>query len=242
MGSREQRLAETLVNLADTLVRDFDVFDLFYLLVESVPDLIDVQEAGLLLVNGRGDLQVMAVTSERVKTIESVQIRTSNGPCFDAFESGDIVVSSLTTPMAMDRWPRFVEAALDAGFGSIVSIPMRLRDRVLGALNLFRVRQDHLAHEEIVAAKALADMASIAILQDRAAHDSDVLVGQLQEALDSRVVIEQAKGVIAQRMGVSMEEAFAWLRSYARNHNVLLRNAADDVITGTLDPARLAND
>ena len=239
MTSREQRLVETLILLADTLVGDFDVLDLFYILVDSVPDLIDVDEAGLLLADEEGDLRVLAVTSESVRTIELLQIHTSSGPCFDAFASGEIVMASFNQPAAMDRWPVFAGAALEAGFGSIVAIPMKLRDHALGALNLFRVSEDDLPDEELTAAKALTDMAAIAILQNRAAHDSDVLVNQLQQALNSRVIIEQAKGVIAQKMDVDMEKAFAHLRNYSRNHNVILRKVAEDIVSGALDPTQL---
>jgi transcriptional regulator with GAF, ATPase, and Fis domain len=239
MASREQRLIETLILLADTLVGDFDVLDLFYVLVDSVPDLVDVDEAGLLLADEEGDLRVMAVTSESVKTIELLQIHTSSGPCFDAFASGEMVMASFSEPAAMDRWPVFAGAALEAGFGSIVAIPMRLRDHALGALNLFRASEDYLPDEEVAAARALTDMATIAILQNRAAHDSDVLVNQLQQALNSRVIIEQAKGVIAQKMDVDMEKAFAHLRNYSQNHNVILRRVAEDVVSGVLDSTQL---
>ena len=239
MASREERLIETLINLADTLVGDFDVLDLFYVLVDSVPDLVDVDEAGLLLADEQGDLRVMAVTSESVRTIELLQIHTSSGPCFDAFASGEMVMASFNEPAAMDRWPVFAGAALEAGFGSIVAIPMKLRDHALGALNLFRVNENLLPDEELAAARALTDMAAIAILQNRAAHDSDVLVNQLQQALNSRVIIEQAKGVIAQKMDVDMEKAFAHLRNHSRNHNVILRRVAEDVVSGALDPTQL---
>lgn len=236
MVSREQRLAETLVRLADTLVRDFDVVDLFHQLVESVPGLVAVEEAGLLLADGHGDLQVMAASSESVRIIELLQVHASRGPCFDAFETGEMVMSSFYDAAAVDRWPAFVESARAGGFGSILAVPMRVRGTVLGALNLFRVDREELAGEDVVAAKALADIATIAILQDRAAHDSTVLVDQLQHALNSRVIIEQAKGVLAEKMHVDMDESFALLREYARNHNLTLRKVAEDVASGTLDP------
>ena len=236
MEVREQRLVETLVYLAGTLVQDFDVVDLFVHLVEVIPELVDVEDAGLLLADGDGALQVVAVTEEHIRALELLQGQTTDGPCFDAYESGEMVMSSLDDPTASERWPDFVRLARAEGYMSVVSLPMRWRDSVLGALNMFRVDEEDLDHEGLVAARALADIASIAILQDRAAQDTDTLVDQLQTALNSRVAIEQAKGVIAQQLGVDMQVAFARLRKYARDRNLTLRQVSGDVVSGTLDP------
>ena len=242
MLGREQRLVEALVHLADTLVSEFDVFDLFYHLVESLPELVDVTGAGLVLADDQRELHVMAVTSEKVRALELLQIQTAEGPCLDAFATGEIVTASLNGSAAAKRWPTFAGAARQEGFASIVAVPMRLRDDVLGALNLFRSDHGDLVPEEITAARALADIASIAILQDRAAHDSAILVHQLQLALNSRVVIEQAKGVAAERLGLDVEEAFARLRRYARTQNLTLRQVASDMVSGALDPGELVGD
>lgn len=242
MVAQEQRLVEALVHLADTLVNDFDIFDLFYHLVESLPELVDVAGAGLLLGDPQGELHLMAVTGEKVRTLELLQIQRSEGPCFDAFATGEIVVAPFDGSAATNRWPTIAAAARQEGFGSIVAVPMRLRDNLLGSLNLFRIDHGDLKPDEIAAARGLADIASIAILQDRAAHDSAILVEQLQHALNSRVVIEQAKGVAAERLGVGVEQGFAQLRNYARNHNLTLMSVANEVISGALDPRDLRGD
>lgn len=242
MLGREQRLVEALVHLADTLVSEFDVFDLFYHLVESLPELVDVTGAGLVLADDQRELHVMAVTSEKVRALELLQIQSGEGPCIDAFASGEIVTASLNGSTASKRWPTLAGAARQEGFASIVAVPMRLRDDLLGSLNLFRSDHGDLVPEEITAARALADIASIAILQDRAAHDSAILVDQLQLALNSRVVIEQAKGVAAERLGLDVEEAFARLRRYARTQNLTLRQVASDLVSGALDPGDLVGD
>lgn len=235
----EMSLVETLVYLADTLVRGFDVLDLFFHLVEHAPLVVNADEAGLLLVDGTGDLQVMAVSSDRVRLVELLQLHRQEGPCWDAYTSGTQVASSMKDPLAQDRWPSFVEAAQGLGFDAVTAVPMRLRDMVIGTLNLFSQGTKPLQARDLMAAQALADIATIAILQHRAAEDSTLLVAQLQTALTSRVKIEQAKGVIAEKLGVGMEEAFARLRHFARNSNRSIVRSAEAIVAGELEPTML---
>lgn len=239
MTSREQRLADTLVRLADTLVKDFDVVDLFYRLIDASTDVAGADAAGLVLSSTEGELSVMAVSGEDAALIEMLQMQQQQGPCFDAFETGEAIAADLTTEESRRRWPAASAAALEAGYQAVLSIPMRLRDHVIGSLNLFMTTPSGLRDFDEAAAQALADIATIAILQSRISHDSDVVIGQLQSALESRVVIEQAKGIIAEKTQASMETAFARLRKHARDHNVPLRHAADQIVVGTLDPDRL---
>jgi transcriptional regulator with GAF, ATPase, and Fis domain len=231
--AREALLARTLVELADTLVADFDVVDLLTLLADRCVDVLDVGAAGLMLANSEGELRVMASSSEAMRLLELFEIQAQEGPCLECYASGaPVVCPDLET--ASERWPRFSPEALAAGFRSVHALPMRLRGTVIGALNLFLLEPREMPRGDVDAAQALADVATIAILQHRAALEGQVLSGQLTQALNSRVVIEQAKGMVAERTGSSMEEAFNLLRAHARNHNLRLAQVAQDVIDGTL--------
>ena len=230
---REAILARTLVELADTLVADFDVVELLTLVTDRCVEVLDVSAAGLMLVSPQGDLRVMASSSEAMRVLELFELQAQEGPCLDCYRTGEPVVNQdLAT--ANSRWPRFATEALAAGFHSVHALPMRLRGAVLGALNLFHNETGEMWQDDIEAAQALADVATIAVLQHRAALEAQVLNDQLNQALNTRIVIEQAKGMVAERDGLSMEDAFATLRGYARNHNLRLADVARDLIDGTL--------
>ena len=234
---REALLARTLVELADTLVDDFDVVELLTLLADRCVEVLDVDAAGLMLVAPEGDLRVVASSSEEMRLVELFEIQSQEGPCPDCYRTGQPVMS----PDLMDnpRWPRFGPVALKAGFKSVHAIPMRLRGVTIGALNLFRADAGGLDEADVVAAQALADVATIGILQHRAGLQAHMVVDQLNHALNSRVMIEQAKGMIAERSGIDMGAAFTWLRKHARSHNLLLVDVAQAVIDGTLVPGAL---
>ncbi len=236
--AREVKLARTLVDLADTLVADFDVVELLTLLADRCVDVLDVGAAGLMVAAPNGDLRVMASSSETVRLLELFELQSEEGPCLDCYRTGQAVVNQDLA--AVDgRWPRFVAEALAAGFHSVHALPMRLRGTVIGALNLFHIDPGEMRKADVDAAQALADVATIAILQHRATAEVQVLNEQLNQALNSRIVIEQAKGMVAERKAVDMEEAFVTLRSYARNHNLRLADVAREVIAGTLTAAAL---
>jgi GAF domain-containing protein len=230
---REVALAQTMVDLADTLVDDFDVVELFSLLTDRCVDVLGVSAAGLMLVAPEGDLRVAASSSEAMRLLELFEVQAKEGPCLDCFRSGEPVVNQDLSGRN-DRWPRFAPKALEAGFRTAHALPMRLRQVVIGALNLFGTEPPPMADGDLLAAKALTDVATIAILQQRAAVDAQVLSEQLNLALNSRVLIEQAKGMLAERAGLDMDRSFAALREYARRHNRLLVEVARDFITGTL--------
>jgi GAF domain-containing protein len=231
-------LAGTLVKLADTLVADFDVVELLTVLADQCVEVLDVGAAGLMLVAPEGDLRVMASSSETMRVLELFELQSQEGPCLDCYRSGQPVVNQ-NLGDAHDRWPRFTPEAVAAGFQAVHALPMRLRGSVIGALNLFHLEPGGMRQEDIDAAQALADMATIAILHHRASIEAQVLNDQLNHALNSRIVIEQAKGMIAEREAVNMDQAFATLRNHARNHNLRLVIVAQDVITGALDAAAL---
>ena len=230
---RESLLAQTLVELADTLVDDFDVVELLTLLADRCVDVIDVAAAGLMLANRDGELRVLASSSEAMRVLELFEAQADEGPCVDCYRSGKPVVNQKLTD-ADSRWPRFGPKAVDAGFRSVHALPMRLRDQTIGALNMYRVDEGQMRDSDVVAAQALADVATIAILQNRAALDARALNAQLTQALNTRIVIEQAKGVVAERAGLDMEQAFDRLRSHARKHNLRLADVAQAVTTKAL--------
>ena len=232
---REGLLTRTFVELADTLVDDFDVVELLTLLAHRCVEMLDVAAAGLMLVASGGDLRVIASSSEEMRLVELFEIQAQEGPCPDCYRTGEPTVHE---NLACDDapWPLFGPVALKAGFLSVHALPMRLRGVTIGALNLFRTEAGLLEEPDVVAAQALADVATIAILQHRAAIQAHLLVDQLNHALNSRVMIEQAKGILAERAGLDMEGAFAWLRKQARDHNQLLVDVARSIIEGNLSP------
>ena len=223
------------MELADSLVDDFDVVDLMVLLVERCVELFDASAAGLLLADLNGTLCVVAATSEAMGTVELFQVQNDEGPCRDCYHSGAAVnVGDLAAEA--DRWPRFVPVATDAGFRSAHALPLRLRGQILGALNLFGAEPVALSVSDLANAQALADVATISLLQSRALRDSQAVAEQLEEALNSRVAIEQAKGIIAERLEIEMDEAFSQLRRFARARQSRLTEVAHDVIEGRLRP------
>ena len=231
---REALLARTLVELADTLVDDFDVVELLTLLADRCVEVLDVSAAGLMLVAPEGDLRVVASSSEEMRLVELFELQAEEGPCPDCYRTGQ---PTLNRDLEGEtRWPQFGPVALKAGFRSVHALPMRLRGVTIGALNLFRADEGVLDDADVVAGQALADVATIAILQHRATRQAHILIDQLNYALNSRIVIEQAKGVIAERSGLDMDEAFAWLRHHARSNNLLLADVAQAVVDGTLTP------
>lgn len=228
---REDLLAQTFVQLADTLVDDFDIIDILTMLATRCVELVDADAAGILLADGNGKLRVMAASSEQVRLIELFQIQNDEGPCLEAHASGQPVIQT-DLRSAIDRWPQFTPYAVGAGFESVYAMPLRLRTIVIGALNLFRTKAGAMPDADVRLAQALADVASIAILQDQAARETEIRDGHLQHALNSRILIEQAKGMLAERAHLDMSEAFDVIRSYARSNNRQLTAVAKEVISG----------
>jgi GAF domain-containing protein len=235
---REALLARTLVELADTLVDDFDVVELLTLLADRCVEVLDVAAAGLMLAAPEGDLRVVASSSEEMRLVELFELQSQEGPCPDCYRTGEPIVSE-NLALQGTNWPRFGPVALGAGFRSVHALPMRLRGLTIGALNLFRAEEGPLDEADVIAAQALADVATIGILQHRAAMQAHVVVDQLSHALNSRIMIEQAKGMLAERAGLDMGDAFSWLRNHARSHNLLLADVAQSVIDGTVVPDAL---
>jgi len=232
-STREDRLIDTFATLADTLVADYDVVDLLQTLVERCADLFDIAAAGILLADADGELEVIASTSEASRLVEVMQLSARAGPCVESFTSGS-VVSLPDVEDSPPEWQRFRDSAREQGFAAVFAIPLRLRETTIGALNLLSSAPGALPPQDVRAAQALADVATIGILQERTLRESMSVREQLTNALTSRVLIEQAKGVLAHSRGVSMEEAFTLLRTYARTNQLLLSRVAQGLVEQTL--------
>jgi transcriptional regulator with GAF, ATPase, and Fis domain len=231
----ERQLAEAFVELADTLVDDFDVVDFLHQVTVRCADVLGVSAAGVLLTDQRGALRVVAASTEQTRLLELLQLQTDEGPCPECFHTGRAIgVADLSA--SASRWPGFTAAAREVGFASVHALPMRLRTDIIGTLNLFHTRPGALDEDTVRLAQALADVATIGILQARAIRHRETLAEQLQTALNSRVVIEQAKGVIAERRQLGMDESFTLLRSTARSSSRRLSDLARAVVEGSEIP------
>ncbi|MCC5947821.1 MAG: GAF and ANTAR domain-containing protein [Nitriliruptoraceae bacterium] len=229
----ERLLIATFVAAADTLVEDFDVVDFLSTLAERVVELGFASEVGILLADEAGDLQVLAASHERTHLLELFQVQREQGPCQDCFTSGT-TVSVHDLEQERERWPQFTPRALETGFLAVHAVPLRLRGTVLGAMNLFHEQPGGLDEDAGRAIQALADVATIGLLQQREVHRAHMVQAQLQHALNSRIGIEQAKGVLAERAGISVDDAFDRMRRFARGRNRKMADVAGDVVAGRL--------
>lgn len=229
---RQQLTATTFVEIVDTLVDNFDVIEVLTVLTSRTVELLAATAAGILLADEHGRLRVMAASSEQIELLELFQLQNDEGPCLDSFRSGDVVAHADLE--ATSPWPKFALVSVRAGYPSVCAIPMRLKDRVLGCLNLFMSTPIALPATDVALARALADVASIAVVQDQAVRLAAIREGNLQHALTSRIKIEQAKGMLAEHGRVDMDQAFHRLRAYARNHNLGLTHVAEGIVDGTV--------
>jgi transcriptional regulator with GAF, ATPase, and Fis domain len=225
-------LPETFVELADTLVAGFDIIEFLHVLTDRSVELLGASAAGLLLADPRGEMRVVAASSEQARLIELFQVQNDEGPCLDCFRTGQPVASA-DLAAASRRWPHFAAAASQAGFAAVQALPMRLRAETIGALNLFRDVPGLFDQADVRMGQALADVATIGLLNERNMRRSETLNEQLQAALNSRVIIEQAKGKLAERLGLDVDDAFDILRSCARRSNRGLSELARAFIDGS---------
>jgi len=239
-GSREVLLGQLFVQLADSLVSEFDVVELLDQLAGSCIDLLEATAVGLMLADQRGQLRVMAASSEEARLLELFELQNRQGPCLDCFQSGRAVAEVDVDEQAA-RWPIFAAELRARGWGPVYALPLRLRTETIGALNLFRLPGDPMPDADLQIGQALADVATIAVLQHRAIEAGERLAGQLQIALNSRIAIEQAKGALAEHAGVDMDAAFQLLRGYARGSRRLLTEVAGDIASGRIAPQVVAD-
>jgi transcriptional regulator with GAF, ATPase, and Fis domain len=229
-NEREREVSQVFVSLASSLAKGVDVLDMLSELTGDCARLLDVAAAGLLLADGRGVLHVLAASSERTRNLELFQLQRDQGPCLDCYRQGSpVIVEDLLQEAA--RWPQFAEAADNAGFASVHALPMHLRDRILGTLGLFGSEAGTLNQDDLLLGQAFADVASVALVQGEAVTEQETVNRQLQGALNSRVVVEQAKGILSEVGALNMDDAFAYLRRYCRDHNYRLSEVAGALIS-----------
>ena len=228
---RQALTATTFVEIVDTLVDDFDVIDVLTHLTSRCVQLLQAAAAGILLADANGQLRVIGASTEQVGLLELFQIQNDEGPCLDSYRTGSVVFDASLD--AHSAWPRFAEESVRSGYPSVCAVPLRLKNLTLGCLNLFMSEPIALTGAEMLLSRALADVASIAIVQDQATREAAIRQGHLQHALASRISIEQAKGMIAERAGIDMDDAFKQLRSFARSNNRLLTEVAQSIVAGT---------
>lgn len=238
---REAMLTRTFVTIADTLVNDFDIADLFDRLTNACVEVLGAAAAGLMLADPRGTLQLMASSSAVMRTLELYEMSHGQGPCLDCFGTGQQVTVDLREPEATRRWPEFTPQARAMSFVVVQALPMRLRGETIGALNLFHTAESRLSEKDTALGQALADIATITILQRRALSSSELLAEQLQTALNERIVIEQVKGLLAERGGLDVDEAFAVLRDFCRSSRLPLTRTARELLAGERDAAEVLN-
>jgi GAF domain-containing protein len=235
--TREAVLARAFVRLADTLASDFDVVEFLHGLSEDSVEILRAEAAGVMLADPRGGLRLIASSDERMRLLELFELQGAQGPCLDAFSSGRAVQAGAADSRA--RWPVFAPRARGAGFQVMCAVPLRVRAHVIGALNLFRGSDEPFTGTEMDIAQAMAEMAAIGLIQERALRERSLLTEQLQAALNSRVIIEQAKGMLAEYLTITVDDAFTLLRSYARDHNRKLSQIASDVVNRKIPAAAL---
>jgi GAF domain-containing protein len=232
--TRERKVIGAFVNLSNELTGDYDVIDMLTTLTTDCAGLLDVTSAGLLLADEKGVLHLAASSSERTQHLETFQLQRDQGPCLDSYRTNDVVIVP-DLPAEVGRWPQFARAADDAGFVSVHAVPMRLRKQSIGTLGLFGSTVGRLGQGDLELAQALAHVASVAIINEKAAGDREAVNAQLQHALTSRIALEQAKGILAQTGNLEMGDAFSVLRRYARDHGRKLSDVAAAVVDRRLD-------
>lgn len=224
-----ERLARAFVDIADTLVADFDLVDFLHALTSYAAEISGAEAVGLMLADHHGTLRFMTASNESGEMLELLQLQAGEGPCLDCFTQQRPVVNA-DLGSAEDRWPQFAPAAIEAGFHSVHAVPMRLREHYIGALNLFGHSEERFSDDDVRVVQALADVATIALLQERAVTRAETLTEQLQGALNSRIVIERAKGALAQQEGTTPADAFQLLRTRARSTHRRLVDVAAEVL------------
>jgi GAF domain-containing protein len=239
IGDREHWLARTLIELADTLADDFDLAELLHRLLERCVELLGAAEAGIVLTNDEGRLQAVASTSEGMHVLELLEVQNEEGPCLDSYLTGAAIRNA---PLDGERWPAFAERARAGGFRRVHAMPLRHGGLTVGALNVFHADGGASSDADLDIAQSLADMATISVLHHRALSHAVTVAGQLQRALHSRVAIEQAKGVVAERLHIDIDAAFGLLRGFARRTNEHIADVAALVLAGRVPVEQLVRE
>ncbi len=228
--SRESDVVAAFVELAETMVGGSDLMEFLHLLSKRAVTLLAVDSAGVMLADEHDRLRAIGASNEDTHLLEMFSLQSQEGVCIDVFRQGTVEQTSMAG--TTDRWPNFSPLAMSHGYGWVCGVPLRHGTEILGAMNLFRKVDEPLGDSDVRLAQALADVATVALLQRRETVQARRRAAQLQEALDSRVLIEQAKGVLAERLGTEPDEAFAYLRGQARDSNRKLRDVAHEIVHG----------
>ncbi|MFD8964059.1 ANTAR domain-containing protein [Streptomyces sp. NPDC059568] len=234
--SREQQVSAVFVQVADSLIDNFDLLEFLDQLCAHCVSLLDVTAVGILLANENDTLQTIAASDENTHLLELFALQHDQGPCVECYRTGTPRTNiDLNSPTATSAWPAFATRARRSGFHTAHVFPLRLRNRAIGAMNLFHTSQQPLSPQDASLAQALADIATIALLQQRDLDQEQTEKAQLQRALTTRITIEQAKGILAERWNTSPDTAFTALRAYARAHQLRVSDCARQIIDQTLD-------
>jgi transcriptional regulator with GAF, ATPase, and Fis domain len=235
---RDRLLARVFVRLADTLVDDFDIVEFLHELCTDVVQLVGAETAGVMLADTRGGLRLLASSEERMRVLEVFELQSKQGPCLDAYRTRDTVAAAIEDGARL--WPSFAPYAAQLGFRYMCAVPLQLRDITIGALNLFRSTNEPFAEADLEIAQAMAKVAATGLLQRRILSEGNLVSAQLRAALQSRITIEQAKGVLAEQLDLSVDDAFQRMRRHARNTNQKLTDLARDVATKRVDASAFA--
>ncbi|WP_216204686.1 GAF and ANTAR domain-containing protein [Amycolatopsis aidingensis] len=238
MTAVDRRAREAFIALADSLVAGFEIIEFLEELSARCAELLDLSASGLLLVDHRGALNLVAASTEQVRLLELFELQNEEGPCLEAYRSGQVVTCS-DLAVATQRWPRFATAATEAGFAGVHALPMRLRAEVIGAVSLFSTSRRSLEPDALALGQALTDVATVSVLHQRAMRSPEVVVEELQAALNSRILVKQATGVLAERAGVTVGPALRLLRGHGRDTGQGLGDLARAVVHGTADVAAI---
>jgi GAF domain-containing protein len=232
--TREARVAKAFIRTTSALMTPYDIVELLSTLMATCTDIFGLEAGGILIADVVGDLELVASTSEEASIVETMVIGAGAGPCIDAYVRGEIVT---VADIAVDaeEWPQFRSTALAQGFRSVHAVPMRIRGEVVGVMALLGTHAGRLPADDLEAAQSLADIATLGIIHERSFRQPHAITEQLHLALDTRILIEQAKGVLAQSGGLTMDAAFDALRQYARQNELTLREVADRVVNLRID-------
>ena len=229
--AREKLTTAAFIEVANALASDYDVGEFLHMLVGRCSEALNSDAVSVLLEAQEGTLQLAAATSERMRELEDLEIRLGQGPCVETYRQG-APVSAGDMRKEQDRWPATAPKAMEIGLLAVNAFPLKVDGDSVGAFNVYREAAGALSDEELRLTQAFADVATVGILRDRKVSEAERRAEQLQGALDSRVLIEQAKGVLAERQGISTELAFDMIRRYARNHHRKLRGVCQQIIAG----------
>ncbi len=232
----DEVLIDVLSEFAQTLTGRFEVSEVLYRLAEHVITILDVRGAGVSVVDENGQLRPVTGINELTLTLESVEEQFQEGPCVDAFKQGDIIVVE-EIERDIDRWPKWASEAMRRNVHAVLGIPLRVRDESIGAMNVYNSEPRKWREPDVRVARVLTDMAASYVANASELEQSRRTTEQLREALGSRIIIEQAKGVISVDQQCSVDDAFALLRDHSRRHNVSLRAVAEAVVQLGLRPS-----